>query len=200
MIIPQIKHLIQLITLHKYTETCRIIIDSVYFKGILLLLVFFLQSYGVALLDPEFVRIGTGNINTVSRKIRMDILAVRLHTVKSDLLTFIFTRHGIQRIRRKFFRIFIVRSGIRIIFQKRIHGILFIPRIGTCRNRKYVLVFRQHILLDLHLIMIQRRRQEHAEKQQQICKNDSHKQHQIIADILKDHPEAKPGKNSDLRT
>ena len=200
MIIPQIKHLIQLITLHKYTETCRIIIDPVYFKGILLLLVFFLQSYGVALLDPEFVRIGTGNINTVSRKIRMDIPAVRLHTVKSDLLTFIFTRHGIQRIRRKFFRIFIVRSGICIIFQKRIHGILFIPRIGTCRNRKYVLVFRQHILLDLHLIMIQRRRQEHAEKQQQICKNDSHKQHQIIADILKDHPEAKPGKNSDLRT
>ena len=55
------------------------------------------------------------------------------------------------------------------------------------------------LLYTSHLIMIQRRRQEHAEKQQQICKNDSHKQHQITADILKDHPEAKPGKNSYLR-
>ena len=49
----------------------------------------------------------------------MDIFTIRLHPVKGDLLTFIFIRHGIQGIDRKFFRIFIVRSGIRIIFQKR---------------------------------------------------------------------------------
>ena len=47
--------------------------------------------------------------------------------------------------------------------------------------------------------MIQRRRQEHSEKQQQIGKNNAHKQHQIIADILKDHTKAESGKDSDLR-
>jgi len=53
----------------------------------------------------------------------MDILAFRLHTIENDLLAFIFAWHGIQGIGGKFFRIFIVRSGIHIIFQKGNHAI-----------------------------------------------------------------------------
>ena len=161
-------------------------------------------------MEQEFICICFGNIHLCIRiwtvfspcicKVNLHIFTVRFYSVERNFLTLIFSRQRIQWISWKFFRIFIIRLRIHIKLQQRHQTFKFITTYRTDRNLKHILVLRQHILLNLHLIMCQRRRQQQAKHQKQIGKHNSDKQYHIITHILEDHAQSKSGKYLNLRT
>ena len=133
-------------------------------------------------------------------KIYFYIFTVRFNTIKQYFLALIFPRQRIQRISRKLFCIFVIRIRIHIKFQQWNQTFKFISAYCTDRNLKHILILRQHIILDLHLIMRQRRRKQQPKHQKQVRKYNSYKQHDIVAHILEDYTESESGKYFNLWT
>lgn len=72
------------------------------------------------------------------------------------------------------------------------------PEKAHCLERSAYTDISASMFSWIPAVMIQRRRQEHSEKSAADWQNNAHKQHHIIADVLKDHTKAESGKDSDL--